>query len=279
MIIIVVPPYMEQSNGIKSLHWICHTMNGVGYDARLVFLHNGVIRCGGLGWTNLGWNTPCLAENDFGLVKSEVVVYPEIVSGNPLGALRVARYLGNKEGLLTGKKMEASEHDFILAHSKVIEPKADYVLFNVEVNKCFDFDEAMPRNMDLMYVGKGVLYKECDVVKNTFLIGRNWPQGAEQLAYLLKRAKIFYTWDSWTQTNVEAILCGAIPYFMMYEPWTEAEIDGTELGKLPRMDVNKKNYVVFNDERIRLKERINELNKTWPERVKVFGEKVLRHFV
>jgi hypothetical protein len=281
-IILVVPPYIEHSNGIKSLHKIAHTINMVGGDARLIFLYGGIV-CGGKEWTNPLWNTPRLCEGDKHLTQTEIVVYPEIISGNPLCASKVVRYLGNKDGLLTGKKMNAKPRDFLLAHSKVIEPNAHCVLFNAGFNPIFSRRDILPsseRNLDATYIGKGYLYGECSVRRDTILIERQWPSGQEQLAYLLRLTRYFYTWDSWTATNVEAALCGAIPIFLRYEPWTEAEIDGSEIGEIPRLDAQNPEFdaLKFQEGRRKLIENINWLDATWDNRVKAFVGQVTAHF-
>lgn len=281
-IIIVAPPYTQNSNGIKSIHKICHTINQLGGDARLMFL-NGRLGFGGKEWTNPEFNTPCLQEVDRGLLLTDIVVYPEIVTGNPLCATKIVRYLGNKDGLLTGNKMNAKTGDFLLAHSIVIEPKADYVLFNAEFNSCFNdnFTEwTHLRNIDATYGGKGHIYGKCSIVTNTLYIDRSWPCGAQQLAYLLRKIRFFYTWDSWTATNIDAILCGAMPYFLRYEPWTEAELDGSELGEIPRMDERHPDFnpLEFKEKRRKLIGCIAELNSSWDGRVKEFVDRVEAHF-
>lgn len=281
-IIIVTPPYLENSNGIKSLHKICHTINQVGGDARLVFLYNG-IKCGGVEQTNPKLNTPCLSEDDRNMMQTEIVVYPEIISGNPACASKIVRYLGNKDGLLTGNKMNAKPSNFLLSHSKVIEPKAHCVLFNAEFNPVFNdigTEDAKHRHLDATYIGKGSMHGNCYVMTQTLLIERLWPRGHEQLAYLLKNTRYFYTWDSWTATNIESILCGSMPIFMRYDPWTEEELDGSELGKIPRLGVHhsQSDLNKFNDERMKLIGRIAELNATWNERVRGFVDQVQVHW-
>ena len=292
-IIIVTFPYIEHSNGIKTMHRICHTINDLGGDARLVFLSNG-IRCGDATCVNPNLNTPCLREEDKHLLQTEIVVYPEVVSGNPVCASKVVRYLGNKDGLLTGQKMNAKPRDFLLAHSKVIEPKANCVLFNAELNPVFNENGAKPfygRPMDATYTGKGFIHGkgfvhgECPTQPNMLLIERIWPKGQDQLAYLLKNIRFFYTWDAWTATNLDALMCGCIPFFLRYEPWTEEELDGSELGVIPRLDWSRKisydsNQWLerFEQEKAALITRIGELNASWNARVKDFMEQVEGYF-
>ena len=271
------------------MHRICHTINQIGGDARLVFLHGNIVLRDEPSWVNPEWNTPSLSEDDRSMLQTETVMYPEIISGNPLCASKVVRYLGNKDGLLTGKKMNAKPEDFLLAHSKMIEPNANCVLFNAFFNPVFnnvDTFAVQDRDFDATYIGKGFVhgrgfpYGDCRIMPETLLIERTWPRGAEQLSYVLRRTRFFHTWDSWTATNVEAILCGAVPFFLRYEPWTEAEVDGSELGLIPRLDEKNPHFDAekFHDGRQRLVKNIDQLNATWDNRAREFLEKVQAHF-
>lgn len=286
-IIIAVPPYTTQSNGVRSLHKLCHTINLVGGNARLVFMNRGsfvydkLIMSSNPTWVNPEWNTPTLGPEDVNVCVDSIVLYPEIIQGNPLCSSKIVRWLGNKEGYLTGTKMNAKPRDFILTHSKAIRPDAHYALFNAELNPVFN-DGGIPenRNINVTYTGKGTTYGDCKIQPNSLGMTRTWPYGQDQLAYLLKRTNIFYTWDSWTATNIEAILCGAVPYFLRYEPWTEEEVDGSELGPIPRIDARNPRIdaEAFAEGRKQLLENIERLNSTWDARVKEFVNQVQSWF-
>jgi hypothetical protein len=174
-------------------------------------------------------------------------------------------------------------HDFLLGHSTATRKDAHGILFNSEINPVFDANGAMPtpqRTMDVTYIGKGYLYGQVGYVANTVFIGREWPVTQDQLAVLLRNVRCFYTWDSWTSTNVEAILCGAIPFFLRYEPWTEQDLDESELGYIPRLDTQHTNFDAekFESDRKALRQRIDGLAASWDNRVREFTEKVERHF-
>jgi hypothetical protein len=174
-------------------------------------------------------------------------------------------------------------NDFLLAHSRATRKDAQYILFNSEINPVFNDLETLPtldRRLDVTYVGKGDMYGRVHVLGNTLYVSREWPSGQPQLAMLLRQVRVFYTWDSWTSTNVEAILSGAVPFFMRYEPWTEEDLDGSELGRIPRMDMQHQNFdpVRFAEERRNLIVRIQILHATWDERVRDFMQAAEKHF-
>lgn len=235
-------------------------------------------------WTNKEWNTPPLQDSERHLLDTAYVMYPEVMIGNPFGAKKVIRYFGNREGYCNGKLIGINPNDFLLAHSRATRADAHYVLFNAEINPVFNSVGSAPskdRTMDATYVGKGYLYGKVGLVDNTIYVGRDWPTTQGQLAIFFRHTRFFYTWDSWTQTNVEAVLCGCVPFFLRYEPWTEADIDGSELGRIPRLDHNNRtvNEPEFQAQRKALEDRIAYLGASWDERVKTFTAKVEQHFI
>src|ERR1700730_17464086 len=105
--IVVAPQYTASSNGIKTLFKICHTINKLGGKARMVFIDSGDPNCQTTSlhdssWTNPDWNTPPLQESEKHLIGTSYVLYPEVMLGNPLGARRIIRYFGNREGYCNG---------------------------------------------------------------------------------------------------------------------------------------------------------------------------------
>lgn len=286
--IIVTPQFTNTSNGLRTLHKICHTINKIGGKARLVFIDSGDPHCTTVSlrdksWTNPDWNTPPLEQHEMHLIDTSYVLYPEVMIGNPLGAKKVIRYFGNREGYCNGKLIGIGPNDFLLAHSRATRKDGQYILFNSEINPAFNMDGAQPpmqRTLDATYIGKGYIYGQVGLVNNTLFIGRDWPRPQEQLAILLKNTRIFYTWDSWTQTNVEAVLCGAIPCFLRYEPWTEEDIDGSEIGRIPRVDPQKQQIDVqkFLAERQTLLDNARNLAATWDQRVQGMMQSVEAHF-
>jgi hypothetical protein len=108
--IIVTPQYLANSNGIKTLHKICHTINSIGGKAHLAFINSSDPNCQEVSlhdasWTNPEWNTSVLQESERHLFETAYVMYPEVMLGNPFGAKRVIRYFGNREAYCNGKKI------------------------------------------------------------------------------------------------------------------------------------------------------------------------------
>ena len=97
--LIAAPSYTHMSAGIRALYRLCHHLNVAGYSASVTPFPGGRI-------DNLpNWITP-LHEGSAG---DSIVVYPEIVSGNPLNAGKVVRWALNNPGLLGGDSFYADD--------------------------------------------------------------------------------------------------------------------------------------------------------------------------
>lgn len=222
--VIAAPVYNPKSAGTVVLHELCDALNKRGYQAALRFVTvNGLAlsnqpECYG---PNLKWYALSGEEELQQFIDEGIVIYPEIISGNPLRAPRVVRYMLNNEGALSGRKINPSESDYIMAFSECYHPNPHVVL-----NKPCHYDgfntlntvPTLQRGMDLTYIGKNE-DAGCYILPNSVELTREWPKNKAELAVLLKNTRYFYTWDYCTQTVVDAMLCGAIPIYMSVAPY------------------------------------------------------------
>lgn len=223
--VIYAPVYSDKSAGVKMLHVLCDALNRRGYQTVVCFMINGqvVISNNPLNYgPDLKWYalTDHMELRQF--IKEGIVVYPEIVSGNPLNAKQVVRYMLNGEGIVAKNKTQASVDDFILAFSASYHPNPHAILNKVSHYEGFNTEGALPtmeRNMDLTYIGKGDGYGDCPIVPGSVELTRTWPKNKAELAILLKNTRYFYTWDWCTQTVTDAMLCGAIPVYLSLAPY------------------------------------------------------------
>lgn len=173
-------------------------------------------------------------------IDSCYVVYPEAELDNPLNARQVIRYFLNRDGLATqGRKVNTGSGDFILARSKHAHPAVQHVSLVLPLSPMFnraDTLSAEQRQLDITYIGRGAQFGITEVLPDTVEITREWLGNDQQLAALLRNCRFFYTADALSPLNVEALACGAIPAFLDdIGPFTDADIDGSELGPLPRL--------------------------------------------
>ena len=123
--IICAPDYNPQSGGIIVLHYLCHLLNSLGFNAYItrepgnfeisrfnlrrpiLLLIREYLRNTTTVSTNSFFNTPKLSNLEalkLAQQDSTIVIYGEMVFGNPLAAKNVLRYLlhipGNRSGVI-----------------------------------------------------------------------------------------------------------------------------------------------------------------------------------
>lgn len=236
--LIVTPSYTAKSAGIHVMHQLCHDLNALGYPSAIVISDVTDVT-----YSN---NPKYFAPNlDYFAISGEaelqrfidegVVIYPEIVTGNPLNAKKVVRYILNTEGFVANNKMHESPDDFILSYSPVYCKDPHAFLTKIPYNPLFNSENTLPtlsRTLDVTYVGKGSTYGKCFTVPHSLEVTRAYPKTKEELALLLRNTRYFYTWDYRSATISDAILCGAIPVYMSAAPFNSFdELDDHDLAK------------------------------------------------
>jgi hypothetical protein len=219
--VIATPSYSEGSAGIVALHALCDRLNQLGYAARLCPIgeHFG---------TNPEWETPLLTLDD---IEAGIVVYPEIVHGNPLRGRRVVRWLLNRPGYITGGGMGQHADDLLIAYSSAIAPGL-FALPLPVVDPDVFFPKDVPGEGVVFWRGKGTARPEAldHIPPHAVEITRTWPERRTELAALLRRAAVLYSLDSMTALNLEATLCGTPVVLFADDTWDRATIERHDAG-------------------------------------------------
>ena len=239
--IITAPQYTSKSVGVMALHDLCESLNNNGHTAAIIFFHNGSASEQNFEFAisnNPNHHKPNsnyynFSTDYFGEVSdflvNGVIIYPDLITGNPLNAKRTVRYVLNRnESNFT--------NDYILAFSKEFHQLPNYTLFRViDIPFIHEKNSLNWRNRTLnaTYIGKGSAFGACERIKNSILIERDWPRDKEQLGILLRQVKYFYTWDNVSGTNYDAVLCGCVPVFLSSYFCDKSLVDKMEPGKFP----------------------------------------------
>jgi hypothetical protein len=212
--VIVAPPFSELSSGNRALHRLCHLLNKAGYAAAMYILPNASAET----TTKSAWNTPLF--NADRVHDETIVVYPEIVRGNPLRAQQCVRWLLNYPGLLGGPTMfEPTDRILVwdrrmlgrvssmLAQTLGPEDVLTVSVVDPEFMYC---DPSVPRTVDSYFIYKGRYVREryrvpgeADMIciDKTVLTQR-------ALGDLLRRTRCLYSYDHATMIFHEALICG-----------------------------------------------------------------------
>jgi len=299
--IVLVPAFRTHSAGIRVMHTLCNELNEGGRTAYLMFYR---FRTDGTGidvyvpdgdseYCKLHTSIPRLpACTDIGrfrdLIDSAYVIYPEVVFGNPLNARRVVRYVLNSPAA-NGYSMREDKNDYIVAFSGAYWPNPHFIaammfeepLFNDENSR-----PAMERTMDCTYIGKGVSFGDCFRIPGSILIERNWPADKESLSIMLRNTRYFYTWDTVSQTNLDALRCGAIPVAVRWtSPLAPTAFDPA-LGPLPYAQWTTKNGAItvtheleeFGERRRRYLDYFRAIVRARPQTVGKLAADIERYF-
>ena len=222
---IVAPAYRHNSAGIRVMHMLCHLLNRCGQDAYL---------CSST--TNPMWHTPLLTnelkQQHKQAGRQPIVVYPEVVSGNPTKARSVVRYLLNVPGLIAGDT-EFAESEMIFAYGEHLLPKgagAERILFLPPIDTSLFNNLGNPydnhRKGWLIYPGRHTqaLQEHPELAARCTLITNEWPATPREMAEVFRRSEGIYCFSS-TATAMEAMLCGC-PAVVLRSPF----FDGTPLN-------------------------------------------------
>lgn len=221
-VIITAPDFRWNSGGIVSLHKWCHQLRERGVDAVMAYAKR----------FNPEWRTP---EWNGTLRRHDVVVYPEVVNGNPYGAKAVFRYIlfprrvdnvAKTDRFFIYSKRFLKESGDIFKKSFTEEQVFFIPFFRTEL---FNHDN-LPEERDIILTYKCTL-KDCD---HQVLITDTWPPSQEELAALYKRAKYLVSNDRYTAITLEAQLCGCPTVVLQHED--SHELDFPSLGTCTRME-------------------------------------------
>lgn len=258
--LVSAPEKLGPSAGINALYELCDDLKTLGYTSEIAL------------WTQF-----------HNLRDDDIVIYPEVVVGNPLHAKNVVRYVLNREAVLTGNKMNAGENDFIFAWAKIYHPAPHATLLKYSIPDFFNdtgTKSTLERSIDCTYIGKGSIYKECQVVNNTLDINKYNPISKLALAELLKNTRFLYTYDTLTSITNEAILCGAMVVPLFWSPFTEDEMNNSEY-KFPYISVlyNHANIPLnyFQDRQKHI-DNIKKSNMSYLSNLNSIAQQIAKHF-
>ncbi len=194
--LIVAPSYTEKSAGAKVLHVLCDALNKVGQKAYICPMGEITFH----------------PDLDTPLYKGEedpIVIYPEIVNGNPLNARHVVRYLLYYAGIYAGPCSLPQEGDKVWSYSTRIARRwgNDNVLFLPVSDPKIFYPRDGEREGICFYANKyRSFYRatpKCDGIEITSA----WPETKMELADLLRRSQKFIAYED-TALILEARMCG-----------------------------------------------------------------------
>ena len=225
--VIFAPSYVANSAGICCLYRLCDELNRRGYPSYIV----GSTR-----------TTPHLIAPLETWGKAErlckrgfTAVYPETITGNPLGAESVARWVLNRPGLLGGDSVY-HESEMVFYYSDVFLPyiqnqiagKLYMPTIDQQLFFCDDWDSTT-RGLECFYIGKSKWQEGYIDRDRVFEITRETPPKSE-LGKLFRSSRVLYCFDNSTILVYEALMCGCPVVIIPHGTQTKSDYQRLELG-------------------------------------------------
>lgn len=136
-----------------------------------------------------------------------VVVYPEVIAGNPLRIQNVVRWVlfypgrnGGAYKYYRGDAVFTFMPEFYRGAPQLTPPWLDDGLF---------FDDGRAKEFDCCFVHKGGRWRDVPETRGLRVITMKDPSTREELAELLRSIRVLYSFDNCSSVLDEAELCGA----------------------------------------------------------------------
>lgn len=216
---IVSPNYAQKSSGPRVLHYLCHTLNELGYEAWIT------------SETGSPWlRTPRLTQE----VRSRhemtgrvpVMVYPEVARGNPLGGKVIARWILNRAGHLGGEFSFRPDELLFYWDEWVLsgEKGADRLYLDSVNSRIFNTLDTSPENRSgtCYYAHKYLMYGgqiHPWLLANGTNLCQDIPRSPEEIAHILKTSTLLYCYEP-SNLVAEAYNCGC-PAVIVRTPYSD----------------------------------------------------------
>jgi len=242
--IIYAPEYHYGGGGIIALHKLCDTLNRLGYEAKIWgkppqsdnqkfsllkwprrFLTKTLAERNVHNTFNLNpsFLTPMATKKD---IKNSIVIYPEIVSGNPLNASRVVRWILFKPGFFTGEVNYGDDELFFCYNEVFNDPQYNKTPGNIlhvthVFSDIYNQTNFGARSGGCYMVRKGDESKLDYHPKDYLKVDGH---SHEELAEIFNQKEYFISYDLHTMYSQYAALCGCKSIVVPDSAKTQAEV-------------------------------------------------------
>ncbi len=218
------------------------------------------------------WNAPLHT----GPIDDAIVVYPEIVVGNPCGAGKVVRWALNEPGLLGGETSYADEEMVFVydpqkldivsrAVGRPLGPRRVLWLGLVDPTHIYP-SIALERTMDCSFTNKGRnLHNRFPFRDDEGIVPiEDITPTLASLGDVLRRTRILYSYDHYSNILREAVICGCTVRVIGEDGnWHDPQICDCRLNILWHEGFRQNYAHQFNDRKF-VKSFIREIRTKWP---------------
>jgi len=277
-IIISSPPYSPSVGGIVVLHKLCDILLTLGYDAYLYPLARFHDPNSDQYFVNSKYKYQLPTEINQDI---DIVIYPEIQEGNPLGAKNVVRYLLNRYHLpdSAGSVMDTwDKRDFWLYHDIIwYDGFREKNILKIVENKLNIFKNYnLPRTTDACFTYRKKHHEidSLNIIHPPNSIEIPFTLSDEELIHIFNTCKRFYSYDLETYLNYLAIFCGCESVVVPYKNLTKEEVGVPKYGVAYGLE----DLEYANSTQNLLMEQVKKRDIDQYNETKVMFEKIFKYF-
>ncbi len=233
--IIFAKDYKEHVGGVIVLHKLCHILNEIGYESYLVPFFPSyeinrlgfkyylkcfffgelkrIFNIGGKYKVNKKFNTPIFKGDLLTEIDQYIVIYPEVIYGNPLKSDKVVRWFLHQPGFHTKTiyygfneiyfKFNTAIDDFYFKNSFLSNNELKIIDYPLEYYNLLDIP--LKRNGIAYTIRKGEVKDIPYDLKDAIIIDG---LSHKEISKIFKQVSIFISFDSYTAYSIFAVLCG-----------------------------------------------------------------------
>lgn len=192
---VIVAPPLARNNGVRALYTLHDVLRNRGYEAFMYCPEEGLPQYHYMNTINAQTR------------KTGIVVYPEIVRGNPLRFNNVVRYVLYYPGVFGDGTTSYHESE------KVFTWDLPYYNAPCLLLPCMDttlfYNNGEEKTVDCYFVHKKGIWRKVPEIAGLTEINMTYPETRDELAALLRKTRTLYSFDEKSMLNIEAKCCGA----------------------------------------------------------------------
>ncbi|NOU45709.1 MAG: hypothetical protein HOO86_01460 [Bacteroidales bacterium] len=264
--LIVTPSFTHRSAGVRALYRLCHHLNRSGYPSAVIPMPGQSI-ADYSSWFVYGYA---------GEINNAVVIYPEIISGNPYEATHVVRWVLNEPGLLGGDKYYADNEIVFVYDSQKIDIANTAIKTAIGSNRVLWVGVVDP---DIIYPDPRVeKIFDCSFFNKGYPLSLRFPldpslgvkriedltPDAVSLGNVLRQTRTLYSYDHYSNILREAAICGCeVRVIDSKGVWHDPEHCDCQLNIVWSPDFRRTYKSQFHDSSI-IHRFISQLPSSWP---------------
>jgi len=210
-----LPNYVYESNGISLLYEIASTLNAIGKPTKVLCYEKRDIK-----HPVPSKEIPIiifLEEKKINLEATDIVIYTDTITGNPLQAKQVVRYLLNKPFFLVQEPILYGYTDYIMSYSNYISQNLPQLFYLKDERAIFQPLRNNSKKGTILYFGKtnpSTLADQLkifdtikkDIPKPITAIVRSYPSSHQETLNWLSKSELLISFDGMTNICYEATL-------------------------------------------------------------------------